>query len=160
MVRSLADRTFQLRCDAEWPGVAQYEGAEVSITYLSLLFKRLCGLETKWRTLQHVGPFFPPPYEPHGAKLLYGGEAIELTAEQEELASGFACFLEEIAGLREEFARRICDDVFERNFMDSWRTVLDATENGQRVTDLSKCDFGRIQSACKARREAERAAGA
>ena len=27
----------------------------------------------KWETLEHKGPYFPPPYVPHGIKMLYNG---------------------------------------------------------------------------------------
>lgn len=37
----------------------------------------------KWQTLQHNGPVFAPPYEAHGVKLLYEGEEVDLTPEQE-----------------------------------------------------------------------------
>lgn len=36
----------------------------------------------KWRHLEHNGVIFPPKYEPHGVKMLYDGEPVELNAEQ------------------------------------------------------------------------------
>ena len=30
----------------------------------------------------HAGVLFPPEYEPHGVRMLYEGNAVELTAEQ------------------------------------------------------------------------------
>ena len=33
----------------------------------------------KWRTLEHNGLMFPPPYKPHGVKLLYDGKPVDLT---------------------------------------------------------------------------------
>jgi len=41
----------------------------------------------KWITLEHNGVQFPPPYEPHGVKLIYDNQVITLTPEQEELAT-------------------------------------------------------------------------
>ncbi|CAD6246692.1 unnamed protein product [Miscanthus lutarioriparius] len=38
----------------------------------------------KWTTLEHNGVIFPPPYKPHGVKMLYNGQPVDLTPEQEE----------------------------------------------------------------------------
>ena len=38
----------------------------------------------QWSTMQHAGVSFPEPYEPHGIKLLYDGEEVDLTPAQEE----------------------------------------------------------------------------
>ena len=35
--------------------------------------------KTKWRTLEHHGVIFFPPYKPHGVKLLHKGKPINLT---------------------------------------------------------------------------------
>jgi DNA topoisomerase-1 len=39
----------------------------------------------KWSTLEHNGVIFPPPYSPHGVKMLYNGQPVELTPAQEEV---------------------------------------------------------------------------
>ena len=39
----------------------------------------------KWTTLEHSGVIFPPPYKPHGVKMLYNGKSIYLTLEEEEV---------------------------------------------------------------------------
>ncbi|KAG6468524.1 hypothetical protein ZIOFF_073212 [Zingiber officinale] len=44
----------------------------------------------KWTTLEHNGVVFPPPYKPHGIKMLYEGRPVDLTPEQEEVATMFA----------------------------------------------------------------------
>lgn len=44
----------------------------------------------KWNTLEHAGPLFPPPYEPHGVKMRYDGQPIELSADAEEVATFYA----------------------------------------------------------------------
>jgi DNA topoisomerase-1 len=44
----------------------------------------------KWRHLEHNGVIFPPKYEPHGVKMLYDGEPVELNAEQEAVATMYA----------------------------------------------------------------------
>ncbi|KAG6499093.1 hypothetical protein ZIOFF_038849 [Zingiber officinale] len=38
----------------------------------------------KWTTLVHNGVIFPPSYKPHGIKMLYKGQPVNLTPEQEE----------------------------------------------------------------------------
>jgi DNA topoisomerase I len=48
----------------------------------------------KWTTLEHNGVIFPPPYKPHGVKMLYNGKPVDLTPEQEEVINGaLALFL-------------------------------------------------------------------
>ena len=36
----------------------------------------------KWRFLEHNGVIFPPKYEPHGVKMKYDGEVVDLDPEQ------------------------------------------------------------------------------
>lgn len=43
--------------------------------------------QTKWKTLEHNGVIFPPPYKRHGVKILYQGKPVDLTPEQEEVLS-------------------------------------------------------------------------
>jgi hypothetical protein len=43
------------------------------------------GGRKKWSTLEHNGILFPPPYKPHGVKMLYNGQPVDLTPEQEEV---------------------------------------------------------------------------
>lgn len=38
-----------------------------------------------WDTLEHNAVTFPPPYEPHGVKLVYDGKPVDLSAEEEEV---------------------------------------------------------------------------
>ena len=40
--------------------------------------------------LEHAGVLFPPEYEPHGVKMLYHGVPVDLTPEEEEVATFFA----------------------------------------------------------------------
>jgi DNA topoisomerase I len=44
----------------------------------------------KWRTMEHNGVIFPPPYKPHGVRMLYNGAPVDLTPEQEEVATFYA----------------------------------------------------------------------
>lgn len=49
----------------------------------------------RWHTLEWpAGPKFPPAYEPHGVKLIYDGEPVDLTPDQEEVASLYASLLD------------------------------------------------------------------
>ena len=41
----------------------------------------------KWTHMEHNGVLFPPEYEPHNIKIKYKGEPIDLTPEQEEVAT-------------------------------------------------------------------------
>ena len=45
----------------------------------------------KWQTLAHNGVLFPPDYTPHGIKMLYNGQPVDLTPEQEEVWRPLAC---------------------------------------------------------------------
>lgn len=38
--------------------------------------------EVKWTTLEHAGVLFPPDYQPHGIKMKYEGQDVDLTPEQ------------------------------------------------------------------------------
>ena len=38
----------------------------------------------QWRTMEHAGVSFPEPYVPHGIKMKYDGEEVDLTPLQEE----------------------------------------------------------------------------
>lgn len=41
----------------------------------------------KWKTLVHSGVLFPPEYTRHGVKMLYDGQPVDLTPEQEEVCA-------------------------------------------------------------------------
>jgi DNA topoisomerase-1 len=47
-----------------------------------------------WDTLVHAGVLFPPEYVPHNVKMLYDGVPVDLTPEQEEVATFFAVMKE------------------------------------------------------------------
>ena len=46
--------------------------------------------ETKWKKMEHNGLLMAPKYEPHGVKILFKGNEIELEPFQEELATFWA----------------------------------------------------------------------
>lgn len=68
----------------------------------------------KWDTLVHCGVLFPPEYEPHGVKMLYDGKPVELTPEQEEVASMFAIMKET------DYMNK---PIFLKNFWEGFREV-------------------------------------
>jgi DNA topoisomerase-1 len=68
----------------------------------------------KWSTLLHCGVLFPPEYEPHGVKMLYEGKPVELTPEQEEVASMFAIMKET------DYMQK---PIFLKNFWEGFREV-------------------------------------
>lgn len=108
----------------------------------------------KWRTMEHNGVLFPPPYVTHGKKLLYGPEKtpISMTAEGEEVATFYAAMLET------EYAK---NDDFNRNFFKDFKKVLNASlkpgDPPHPVQDLKQCDFSLISAWVEAERERKKA---
>ncbi|CAM0911236.1 unnamed protein product [Alopecurus aequalis] len=83
----------------------------------------------KWSTLVHNGVIFPPPYSPHGVKMLYNGQPVELTPEEEEVATMFAVMKDtEYAGKK----------TFIDNFFGDWRKVLGKNHI---IKKFELCDF-------------------
>jgi hypothetical protein len=63
----------------------------------------------RWQTLEWpAGPKFPPAYKPHGVKLIYDGEPVDLTPDQEEVASFYASLLDVLAPPRKKFTPLLC----------------------------------------------------
>ncbi|KAL1547675.1 DNA topoisomerase [Salvia divinorum] len=83
----------------------------------------------KWTTLVHNGVIFPPSYKPHGVKMLYKGKPVDLTSEQEEVATMFAVML------GTEYMDK---PKFKENFMDDWRKILGKNHI---IQSLEHCDF-------------------
>ncbi|KAJ3102892.1 DNA topoisomerase 1 [Phlyctochytrium planicorne] len=83
---------------------------------------------TKWTTLEHRGPMFPPPYEPHGIKLRYDGQDVKLGPQAEEVASFFAALI------GTDWAENA---VFKANFFRDFQKM-------SFIKDFSKCDFSAI----------------
>jgi len=88
----------------------------------------------RWRSLEHNGVLFPPPYEPHNIPVLYEGKPVQLTPEQEEVATFYASMLET------DF---MSNDKFKKNFFRDWSELLGKSHV---IKDLSKCDFSKIHS--------------
>mmetsp|Transcript_9756 Transcript_9756/g.14640 ORF Transcript_9756/g.14640 Transcript_9756/m.14640 type:complete len:784 (+) Transcript_9756:28-2379(+) len=95
----------------------------------------------KWSTLEHNGVVFPPPYEPHGIKMKYDGKEVDLTPEQEEVATFFAVLIETQHGKNK---------VFQKNFFNDWKKLLG---RGHVIKDFKKCDFRPIFEWSKERKE-------
>ncbi|OVA14492.1 DNA topoisomerase I [Macleaya cordata] len=83
----------------------------------------------KWTTLEHNGVIFPPPYKPHGVKMLYNGQPIDLTPEQEEVATMFAVMKDTEYATKEKFIE---------NFMNDWRVILGRNHV---IKKFELCDF-------------------
>ncbi|OCH93765.1 hypothetical protein OBBRIDRAFT_789963 [Obba rivulosa] len=90
----------------------------------------------KWRTLEHNGVYFPPPYEllPSNVKMKYKGKPVDLPPESEEVAGFYAALLET------DHAK---DKTFNKNFFDDWQKVLkkNPPRDGTKITDFELCDF-------------------
>ncbi|CAJ2674474.1 DNA topoisomerase 1 alpha-like isoform X1 [Trifolium pratense] len=93
--------------------------------------------EKKWTTLVHNGVIFPPPYKPHGVKILYKGKPVTLTPEQEEVATMFAVMRDT------EYMQK---EIFKCNFWSDWQKLL-----GQNhvIQNLEDCDFTPIYDWCQ-----------
>jgi len=95
----------------------------------------------KWTTLEHNGVLFPPPYEPHGVKMLYDGQPVELPPDAEEIATMYASMMET------DYVRK---DRFNANF---FKCFLKALPADHPIKDFTKCDFRPIWEFVKKRAE-------
>ncbi|KAI4295239.1 hypothetical protein L6164_035306 [Bauhinia variegata] len=85
--------------------------------------------QKKWTTLVHNGVIFPPPYQPHGVKMLYKGKTVDLTPEQEEVATMYAVMRDT------DYMQK---DTFKNNFWNDWRKLLGRNHV---IQNLKDCDF-------------------
>lgn len=95
----------------------------------------------KWTTLEHCGVIFPPPYTPHGVKMLYNGQPVDLTPEQEEVATMFAVMKDT------DYAAK---PTFIENFMNDWRLILGKNHI---IKKFELCDFTPIYDWHQAEKE-------
>ncbi|KAI3973829.1 hypothetical protein MKX01_030405 [Papaver californicum] len=95
----------------------------------------------KWTTLEHNGVIFPPDYKPHGVKMLYNGQPVDLTPEQEEVATMFAVMKDTEYATKEKFVE---------NFMNDWRGVLGRNHI---IKKFELCDFTPIYNWHQAEKE-------
>nr|CAA74890.1 topoisomerase I [Pisum sativum] len=95
----------------------------------------------KWTTLVHNGVIFPPPYKPHGVKMLYMGRPVDLTPE---LRRG--CY--KYAVMRDtDYMQK---DRFKENFWNDWRKLLGRNHV---IQNLKDCDFTPIYDWCQSEKE-------
>jgi len=91
-----------------------------------------------WNTLEHNCLAFPPAYVPHGVPLFYDGSPVELTVEQEEVATFYALCPEDGPQLGDPTTRHI----FRKNFFDDFKKILG---NDHAIKKFDKCNFERIR---------------
>lgn len=99
----------------------------------------------KWNTLKHAGVLFPPDYVPHGKKMLYDGKPVDLTPEQEEVASLFAALKED-----DPYRQK---PVFLKNFWEGFKAILGPNHV---IKSFEKCDFKPMTDYFEADREAKK----
>ncbi|KAK8501727.1 hypothetical protein V6N12_002463 [Hibiscus sabdariffa] len=75
------------------------------------------------------GVIFPPPYKPHGIKMVYEARPVDLTPEQEEVATMFAVMKD---------TDYMSKPQFKKNFWEDWSKLLGRNHI---IKDLDKCDF-------------------
>lgn len=104
-----------------------------------------------WRKLEHPGVLFAPPYVPHGVPLIYDGKEVQLTEEQEEVASFYAAMPEDGPQLGNPKTR----EVFQQNFMADFKETLPP---GHVIKMFEKCDFSLIKKHLDKQRDLKKAA--
>ncbi|CAJ2673951.1 unnamed protein product [Trifolium pratense] len=97
--------------------------------------------QKKWTTLVHNGIIFPPPYKPHGIKILYKGKPVTLTPEQEEVATLYAVMLDTDYMQKQKF---------KENFWTDWKKMLGKNHV---IQNLEDCDFTPIYDWCQIEKE-------
>lgn len=90
------------------------------------------GSKKKWKTLEHNGVYFPPPYVPHGVPVVYDGIDVQLDPEAEEIATLYAKYTD---------SEYVKNSVFRKNFWHDWKQILGSDHV---IKDLNNCDFTKI----------------
>nr|CAB46363.1 DNA topoisomerase I [Daucus carota] len=83
----------------------------------------------KWTTLVHNGVIFPPPYKPHGVKMLYKESPVDLTLNQEEV---------HMIAVMQILTEYLTKPVFRENVMNDWKIILGRNHI---IKNLDDCDF-------------------
>ncbi|KAF8495860.1 hypothetical protein JB92DRAFT_2747397 [Gautieria morchelliformis] len=90
----------------------------------------------KWKTLEHNGVLFPPPYQPlpKDVKMNYEGKPVDLPVESEEVAGFYG------AMLNTDHAENA---TFKSNFFQDFKLVLKdfPSKDGTKITRFEDCDF-------------------
>ena len=89
----------------------------------------------KWKTLEHNGVMFHPPYEPHSIPIKYMNELIELNPEAEEFVTYF------VSPRFDKYKNKR----FESNFFKGWRELL-LPDLRKKIKDFSLVDLSEIKS--------------
>ncbi|KAI1338487.1 hypothetical protein F5Y15DRAFT_407535 [Xylariaceae sp. FL0016] len=112
----------------------------------------------KWKTLEHNGVLFPPPYEPlpKNIKLYYDGKPVELHRDAEEVAGFFGAMLHS--------THNVENPVFQKNFFGDFQDILkrtggakDRQGNKVPIKEFSKLDFKPIFEYYHGKSEARKA---
>ncbi|KAI1433763.1 eukaryotic DNA topoisomerase I [Xylaria sp. CBS 124048] len=112
----------------------------------------------KWKTLEHNGVLFPPPYEPlpKDVKLLYDEKPVYLHVDAEEVAGFFGAMLNS--------THNVENPVFQKNFFSDFKDVLKRTggakdQQGNKVNikEFSKLGFQQIFDYYQGKSEAKKA---
>ncbi len=81
----------------------------------------------KWKTLQHNGILFPPPYESHGIKVKIKGESVPLSLDQEEMIYQWA---------KKKNTPYVQDKIFQKNFTADFTKTLNSKFKNLSYSDI------------------------
>ena len=81
----------------------------------------------KWKTLQHNGILFPPPFESKGIKIKIKGESVDLSLEQEEMVYQWA---------KKKDTPYVQDKVFQKNFTKDFAKTLPSKFKNIKYEDI------------------------
>ena len=89
----------------------------------------------KWKSLEHYGVMFHPPYEPHGISIKYMNERIPLNPDAEEFITYF---------VHPRFDK-YKNKKFETNFFNDWRELL-TPDLRKKIQDFDVVDLTDIKN--------------
>lgn len=114
----------------------------MNITTIYFLYQQFGGLTYKWKTLQHNGVLFPPPYQPHNTPLYYNDKPYQLPKEIEEIATIFSSFIG---------TEYLENKIFIKNFWNDFKKML--SKHGlTEITDYEKANFIEIRKVYEKRK--------
>lgn len=122
----------------------EVDATKVTQYLINNQFGGIRGGKYKWKTLQHNGVLFPPPYIKHNVPIIYKGKEIILDKIAEEYATLYAKFYE---------TEYVNNKIFNRNFWKDWRKVLGVNHE---IQDLENCDFKLIYNYLVKQKEEKR----
>ncbi len=92
------------------------------------------GGKPQWTVLQHNGPMFPPPYEPHKIPVIINNKEVILPELAEEYATMYAKFID---------TDYINNNTFKKNFWKEFKSVLPSNYQSLNLEDF---DFKLIKN--------------